>query len=199
MTAKEERHRIKNYLYNFDLTYLSNMKEKMQRENKSLDNIVWRNKCQIEIIDEILAEVKTNNKKYMKEDEKRIYKGKSIASKSWVFGYLSKEPDDYPTYIITDDTKIEVDPDSVGRAIGLTDTNGNLIYDNDILRINGDIGIIEYEDTNIMFVTLDKNLHTIKFDLVVLSMVLKNFIYIIDNTYDNENFKFKRLIENKNK
>jgi hypothetical protein len=50
-----------------------------------------------------------------------------------------------------------------------------------------------------MFVTLDKNLHTIKFDLVVLSMVLKNFIYIIDNTYDNENFKFKRLIENKNK
>ena len=53
MTAKEERKHLKDYLSNFDSAYLSNWKERNQNENFELERVIWRNQCEIEIINEI--------------------------------------------------------------------------------------------------------------------------------------------------
>lgn len=80
-----------------------------------------------------------------------LYRGKRVDSGAWVEGYLSKRPSAIqigaycPWYIYVppldpDDNGgyYNVDPDTVGECTGLTDKNGKLIFEGDIVRHHND-------------------------------------------------------------
>lgn len=62
MTAKEERKHLKNYFSTIETIFLESMKEREIKEIEQLNEIIWRNQCEIEIINEILKERKLTNK-----------------------------------------------------------------------------------------------------------------------------------------
>lgn len=134
-----------------------------------------------------------------------LFRGKSIKTNQWIYGgfhiwekrqvcALSNDSlkDDEISYVITVNSfadwnmprtmqAVEVIADTVGQYTGLTDRNGNKIFEGDIVNIlteNEEIGIIVYEDGGFI-VRADK------FSIDFINNINGSDIEVIDNIHDN--------------
>ena len=100
-------------------------------------------------------------------NERYLYRGKRKDNGEWVTGYLIKGNN---TYIVTPESIyymvvsisyiasvefVEVLPETVGQCTGLTDKNGKLIFEGDIVKFkkfkNEYIGTIAFNDISLAF------------------------------------------------
>ena len=76
---------------------------------------------------------------------------------------------------------VEVIADTVGQYTGLTDRNGNKIFEGDIVNIlteNEEIGVIVYEDGGFF-------VHADKFSIDIIYKINGTDVEVIGNKYDN--------------
>lgn len=134
-----------------------------------------------------------------------LFRGKSTETNQWCYGGFhiwkkrqicvlgdDKLKDDEISYVITVNSfadwnmprtmqAVEVIADTVGQYTGLTDRNGNKIFEGDIVNIlteNEEIGIIVYEDGGFI-VRADK------FSIDFINNINGTDVEVIGNKYDN--------------
>ena len=134
-----------------------------------------------------------------------LFRGKSIKTNQWIYGgfhiwekrqvcALSNDSlkDDEISYVITVNSfadwnmprtmqAVEVIADTVGQYTGLTDRNGNKIFEGDIVNIlteNEEIGVIVYEDGGFIA-------HADKFSIDIIYKINRTDVEVIGNKYDN--------------
>ena len=119
-----------------------------------------------------------------------LFRGKRIANGKWVqgypcrYGWIGKEKDyiipDYASALYT----AEIDPETVGQYTGLTDMNGNKIFEGDIvvsdyIDYEDERGVIQW-DSDIAKFIITFSTFTIDFD-----NVYGRELEIVGNVYDN--------------
>lgn len=134
-----------------------------------------------------------------------LFRGKSIKTNQWIYGGFhiwekrqvcvfgnDRLKDDEISCVITVNSfadwnmprtmhAVEVIADTVGQYTGLTDRNGNKIFEGDIVNIlteNEEIGIIVYEDGGFI-VRADK------FSIDFINNINGTDVEVIGNKYDN--------------
>lgn len=130
------------------------------------------------------------------------FRGKRVDNDEWVYGYLVEATnvitDKKATFIIEQDAtyythgefacSFEVIPETVGQFTGLTDKNGNKIFEGDIVKFShpafnkSRIGVISYEMNETGFVLRYKE------DYSWIAYA-NEFYEIIGNIYDNKENK----------
>lgn len=134
-----------------------------------------------------------------------LFRGKSTETNQWIYGgfhILEKRQvcalgndrlkDDEISCVITVNSfadwnmprtmqAVEVIADTVGQYTGLTDRNGNKIFEGDIVNIlteNEEIGVIVYEDGGFI-------VHADKFSIDIIYKINGTDVEVIGNKYDN--------------
>lgn len=96
------------------------------------------------------------------------FRGKSLETNKWIYGYLIKSIDD--RYFIGDKlyvnkvintaiqtfNAVEVDPETVGQFTGLHDKNDKEIYEGDIVKTRYGKGMVEFRNGQFVY---DKSLN----------------------------------------
>lgn len=119
-----------------------------------------------------------------------IFRAQIMDSDEWVYGSLVYSPSEKQYYIVEhsgDELSYPVKDETIGQFTGLLDTNGNKIFEGDIVQVtiyqNGKYGIrrgsIAYMQSNCTFFIFVQNGYNVQ-----LSSIYKD-IEIIGNIYDN--------------
>ena len=134
-----------------------------------------------------------------------LFRGKSTETNQWIYGGFhiwekrqvcalgnDRLKDDEISCVITVNSfaywnmprtmqAVEVIADTVGQYTGLTDRNGNKIFEGDIVNIlteNEEIGVIVYEDGGFI-------VHADKFSIDIIYKINRTDVEVIGNKYDN--------------
>lgn len=134
-----------------------------------------------------------------------LFRGKSTETNQWIYGGFhiwekrqvcalgnDRLKDDEISCVITVNSfadwnmprtmqAVEVIADTVGQYTGLTDRNGNKIFEGDIVNIlteNEEIGVIVYEDGGFIA-------HADKFSIDIIYKINRTDVEVIGNKYDN--------------
>lgn len=70
-----------------------------------------------------------------------LYRAKRTDNGEWVEGYLFRLSENHPPFIMLSDRygeSHEVDQSTICQCTGLNDKNGNLIWENDIVKVHDD-------------------------------------------------------------
>lgn len=130
--------------------------------------------------------------------ERAVYRGKSVKTNEWVYGSFV-HADDSGTgrpYIYCLGSAIEVDPKSVGQYLGVKDSQGELIFEGDIVKSRtGNYYKVEWRQDLLEFSlkSLDENSKKPPYDNLVIGEDFKCF-EVTGNTYDWENADNKETI-----
>lgn len=128
-----------------------------------------------------------------------LFRGKSIEDNKWVYGDLIREKKSFGKictriYRTTNNgwELIDVDSKTVGRFTGLTDDNGNKIFEGDIIRVKSLDWDYEYT-TKVYYSshTLCVNICSQDYDYTSIGFANdiwdeeNSVVYVIGNIYDN--------------
>lgn len=114
------------------------------------------------------------------------FRGKRIYNGEWVYGYLFKIWD--KCYILWETTNnnnvpkvIEVEQETIGQFIGLHDKNGKEIHEGDIVKIQDELCIVEYNYNAFCLKVIDQTKPYGWVDFIVYKCE------VIGNIYENKN------------
>lgn len=94
-------------------------------------------------------------------ENRYLFRGKRIDNGEWVEGFLMDE--DYINMPFNDnevggrfDDPVEINESTLCQCTGLKDKNGNLIWENDIVKDNVIYGAVKWDDANARYVIDDR-------------------------------------------
>lgn len=89
-----------------------------------------------------------------------LFKAKRIDNGEWIIGFLTfhKTGKAFIKLIFGDArSSEEVDPSTICQCTGLKDMNGNLIWENDIIKDNVIYGVVRWEGVNARYIIDDRD------------------------------------------
>lgn len=100
-----------------------------------------------------------NTKFMVRAREIKSYNGKEIRlDNKWIYGYYFEE--NGVPFIINEERKYKIDPETLCYSTGLYDEGGTLIYENDIVDYDDNDWLVQWSDDDGMFVLLWDNVET---------------------------------------
>ena len=92
-------------------------------------------------------------------ENRYLFKAKRIDNGEWVVGYLYRLSENNPPFIMLRKygESYEVDRNTICQCTGVEDKNGNLIWENDIVKDNVIYGVVIWEDVNARYIIDDRN------------------------------------------
>ena len=118
-----------------------------------------------------------------------LFKAKRIDNGEWVegyavrYGYNGKEKWCIVPDYASDLYAYEVDQNTICQYIGLTDKNGNKIWENDIVKCQDIIGKIRWNETHLAYTILANVEGSMQYYFI--GERLSNEMEVISNIFDN--------------
>lgn len=127
-----------------------------------------------------------------------LFKGKRVDNGEWVYGDLLKS---YRLYVYDGKRFCEVIPETIGQFTGLTDSEGERIFEDDIIKIvedgdkktdnrpeyfnYGDVALILFDSRYCQFGAYNNSIDEIESIGNLVRAPWFNFIEVIGNIHDN--------------
>lgn len=121
-----------------------------------------------------------------------ICRGKRVGTNQWVYGYYVKQYGAHMMYLedmIDDFDVVHVDPNTIGQYTGLTDKNGNKIFENDIINFRGNVGVVRFAGGSFFAKNDDGSVnirpYEFTFSKIIGNVDDDNYVYCVDCKYFN--------------
>lgn len=121
-----------------------------------------------------------------------LFKGKAKHNNQWYFGYLNYDKTRKEYYILEDfgNFPAPMHEETICQYIGILDMYGAKIFENDIVEINGEIGVIEFDSDDAAFkIITDDTIYGLEGHKICCVEVMGN---LYGNTEKEESFRKAR-------